>query len=168
MISKIHSANTLSLNQFIFIIHGAQVGTGILVLPRTLAEKSGTDGWLVLPFSFLFSTIASIAWIQLSKRYSYQKSSNALFKYLKVLFAIIYILYFSFYAWVVLLNGMLYIKGNLLPKTPDYLIIFLFLIPTYLVVSDKVYVLGRYCETVFYLTIWIVLGVCVVTEQKRQ
>ena len=38
MISKINNANILSLNQFIFIIHGAQVGTGILFLPSTLAE----------------------------------------------------------------------------------------------------------------------------------
>ena len=54
MISKIDNANTISLSQFIFIIHGAQVGTGILFLPRTLAEKSGTDGWLVLPLCFFF------------------------------------------------------------------------------------------------------------------
>ncbi|MGR5965169.1 GerAB/ArcD/ProY family transporter [Bacillus cereus] len=52
MISKINNANILSLSQFIFIIHSAQVGTGILFLPRTLAEKTGTDGWLVLPFLF--------------------------------------------------------------------------------------------------------------------
>ncbi|MCU4948910.1 spore germination protein [Bacillus cereus] len=157
MISKINNANTLSLSQFIFIIHSAQVGTGILFLPRTLAEKSGTDGWLVIPLCFLFSTISSIAWVQLAQRYSNQPFSNSIIKYITKFLYIIYITYFSFYAWVVLLNGMLYIKGELLPKTPDYLIIILFLIPTYLVVSENVYVLGRYCEFVFYLTVWIIL-----------
>ncbi|MGN4668298.1 GerAB/ArcD/ProY family transporter [Bacillus cereus group sp. MYBK234-1] len=155
--SKINNTNTLSLGQFIFIIHGAQVGTGILVLPRTLAQKSGTDGWLVLPLCFLFSTIASIVWIRIAQRYSNQLLNNKINKLARQLFSLIYIAYFSFYAWIVLLNGMLYIKGNLLPKTPDYLIVILFLIPTYLLVSQNVYVLGRYCEIVFYLTIWIVI-----------
>ncbi|WP_260857224.1 GerAB/ArcD/ProY family transporter [Bacillus thuringiensis] len=155
--SKINNTNTLSLGQFIFIIHGAQVGTGILVLPRTLAQKSGTDGWLVLPLCFLFSTIASIVWIRIAQRYSNQLLNNKINKLARQLFSLIYIAYFSFYAWIVLLNGMLYIKGNLLPKTPDYLIVILFLIPTYLLVSQNVYVLGRYCEIVFYITIWIVI-----------
>ncbi|MCU4863919.1 spore germination protein [Bacillus cereus] len=160
MISKINNTNILSLNQFIFIVHGAQVGTGILFLPRTLAEKNGTDGWLVLPFCFVFSTLAGIAWVQVVKRYQiyFTKESNCkMIEYSKKFLVIVYICYFSFYAWVILLNGMLYIKGNLLPKTPDYLLILLFLIPTYLVVTENVYVLGRYCEIVFYLTIWIVL-----------
>ncbi|XKK19952.1 spore germination protein [Bacillus sp. A17A.1] len=155
--SKINYVNTLSLSQFIFIIHGAQVGTGILFLPRTLAQKSGTDGWLVLPLCFIFSTIASIAWIRIVHRYSNQMLNNKISEFARKLFNLIYIAYFSFYAWVVLLNGMLYIKGNLLPKTPDYLIIILFLIPTYLLVSQNVYVLGRYCEIVFYITIWILI-----------
>lgn len=155
--TKINDVPTLSLGQFIFIIHGAQVGTGILFLPRTLAEKSGTDGWLVLPLCFLFSTLASLAWVQIARRYSSQLLENSINKFVRKFFAFIYTAYFSFYAWVVLLNGMLYIKGNLLPKTPDYFIIILFLIPTYLVVSQNVYVLGRYCEIVFYLTIWILI-----------
>lgn len=160
MIPKINNANILSLSQFIFIIHGAQVGTGILFLPRTLAEKTGTDGWLVLPFCYVFSTIASIAWVQVAKRYQIyftKESNNKMSECIKKALIIVYICYFSFYGWVILLNGMLYIKGNLLPKTPDYLLILLFLIPTYLVVAENVYVLGRYCEIVFYLTIWIVL-----------
>ncbi|MBW3496747.1 spore germination protein (plasmid) [Bacillus sp. FDAARGOS_1420] len=157
MMSKINNAGTLSLGQFIFTIHGAQVGTGILFLPRTLAEKSGTDGWLVLPLCFLFSTLASIAWVQIAQRYSRQLMNNRINNFVRICFTFIYTAYFSFYAWVVLLNGMLYIKGNLLPKTPDYLIILLFLVPTYLVVSQNVYVLGRYCEVVFYLTIWILI-----------
>ncbi|MED2776993.1 endospore germination permease [Bacillus thuringiensis] len=155
--SKINTADTLSLGQFIFIVHGAQVGTGILFLPRTLAEKSGTDGWLVLPLCFLFSTLASIAWVQIAQRYYRRLLNNRINKFARIFVTFIYTAYFSFYAWLVLLNGMLYIKGNLLPKTPDFLIILLFLIPTYLVVSQNVYVLGRYCEIVFYLTIWILI-----------
>ncbi|MGU3443476.1 endospore germination permease [Bacillus cereus] len=157
MISKVRNTSSLSLTQFIFIIHGAQVGTGILFLPRTLAEKAGTDGWLVLPSCFIFSTMASVAWIKLAQRYSNQPTNHSIIRYIRGSINVIYIAYFSFYAWVVLLNGMLYIKGNLLPKTPDYVLIILFLIPTYLVVSENVYVLGRYSEIVFYLTIWIVL-----------
>lgn len=38
----------ITLMQYILLIHGIQMGIGILTLPRELAEKSGTDGWIAI------------------------------------------------------------------------------------------------------------------------
>lgn len=35
---------SISLMQYIIMIHGLQIGVGILTLPRELAERIGTDG----------------------------------------------------------------------------------------------------------------------------
>ena len=40
-----YTKNQITLMQYIFLIHGVQVGVGLLTLPRELAEKAG-DGWL--------------------------------------------------------------------------------------------------------------------------
>ncbi|WP_255299766.1 GerAB/ArcD/ProY family transporter, partial [Bacillus toyonensis] len=69
----------------------------------------------------------------------------------------IYMMYFAFYSCVVLVNAMLYLKGWLLPKTPDYLVIFLFSIPTFLVARNGPRIIGRYSELTFYTMLWIPL-----------
>ena len=45
---KKYAYNDITVMQYIFIINASQVGTGILSLPRVLAEKAGTDSWIAL------------------------------------------------------------------------------------------------------------------------
>lgn len=158
---KKYAYNEITLMQYIFLINGAQVGTGVLSLPRVLAEKSGTDGWIAILIGWLFSMAASIFLVKTTERYP----NDTLYEILIRLFGkivgkagiIIYMMYFAFYAWAILVNAFLYIKGWLLPKTPDYIIIFLFAIPTFFVARNGIRIIGRYSELVFYMTIWIPL-----------
>ncbi|MGG4553822.1 GerAB/ArcD/ProY family transporter [Paenibacillus humicus] len=39
------------------LIYMTQIGMGLFTLPRLLAEKFGTNGWLMLPIAFLLSTL---------------------------------------------------------------------------------------------------------------
>ncbi|MEB8811920.1 GerAB/ArcD/ProY family transporter, partial [Bacillus cereus] len=45
---KKYAHNDITVMQYIFIINASQVGTGVLSLPRVLAEKAGTDIWIAL------------------------------------------------------------------------------------------------------------------------
>ena len=49
---KKYAYNDITLLQYIFLINGMQVATGILSLPRVLAEKAGTDGWIAILMTF--------------------------------------------------------------------------------------------------------------------
>ena len=40
---KKYAYNEITLMQYIFLINGTQVGTGVLALPRVLAEKAGKE-----------------------------------------------------------------------------------------------------------------------------
>ncbi|RNB90475.1 spore gernimation protein [Brevibacillus fluminis] len=154
-----YTLNEITLMQYIFLIHGAQVGTGILSLPRQVAEKSGTDGWVTILVAWVINCLAG--WIILLTLRKYPNFTMLdLFSYLfgkwfgKLLFLPL-IAYFAFFGLDILVNSMLYIKAWFLTKTPGYLVLLLFAIPTYLVVRNGLRVQARYVELVFYMMLWI-------------
>ncbi|MEH6889274.1 endospore germination permease [Bacillus sp. JJ864] len=156
---KKYAYNDITLLQYIFLINGMQVATGILSLPRVLAEKAGTDGWIAILIGWIFSTISGIFIVKTSARYPEDTLYDILIrlfgKIVGKALAVIYMIYFACYSCIILVNALLYLKGWLLPKTPDYIIIFLFSIPTFLVVRNGPRILGRYCELGFYMMIWV-------------
>lgn len=153
--------NEITLMQYIFLINGAQVATGVLSLPRILAEKAGTDGWIAIPIGWFFSVVASIFLVKTAERYP----NDTLYEILIRLFGkivgkaivFVYMMYFAFYAWTIFVNGCLYIKAWFLPKTPSYIILLLFSIPTFFVARNGLRVIGRYSELSFYMVIWLPL-----------
>ncbi|MED3564373.1 GerAB/ArcD/ProY family transporter, partial [Bacillus xiapuensis] len=147
---KKYAYNEITLMQYIFLINGTQVGTGVLSLPRVLAENAGTDGWIAIIIGWIFSVAASILIVKTVERYPddtlYEILIRLFGKIIGKAIAIVYMMYFAFYAFNILVNGCLYIKAWFLPRTPDYIILILFAIPTFLVVRNGIRILGRYSE----------------------
>lgn len=160
--------NEITLMQYIFLLQGTQVGTGILSLPRTLAEQSGTDGWIVILLGGIVNFAAG--WIILLTLRKYPDFTlpdllDHLFgKWLGKLLLIPLIAYFAFFGWIVMINSMLFIKAWFLPKTPEYLIVLLFAIPSYFIVRHGLRVQARYAELVFYMMMWTPLIFLVTLE----
>lgn len=156
---KKYAYNEITLMQYIFLINGTQVATGILSLPRLLAEKAGPDGWIAILLGGFLSIVSSIFIVKTCERYPddtlYELSIRFFGKVIGKIIILIYMIYFIFYGFSTFVNAILYIKGWLLPKTPDYLLMFLFSIPTYFVARNGIRVIGRYCELFFYLMLWI-------------
>ncbi|MEH7333591.1 endospore germination permease [Neobacillus drentensis] len=158
---KKYAYNEITLMQYIFLINGTQVGTGVLSLPRILAEKAGTDGWIAILIGWFCSVAASIFLVKAAAKYPEDTLYEILIRFFgKILgkaLVLIYMFYFAFYAWTILVNACLYIKAWFLPKTPDYIILLLFSIPTFFVARNGLRVLGRYSELSFYMVMWIPL-----------
>ncbi|WP_088293041.1 GerAB/ArcD/ProY family transporter [Bacillus mycoides] len=156
---KKYAYNDITLMQYIVLINGMQVGTGVLSLPRVLAEKAGTDGWIAILIGWIFSTISGIFIVKTAAKYPEDTLYEILIRFFgKIIgktLVVIYMMYFAFYTCTVLVNAMLYLKGWLLPKTPAYLVIFLFSIPTFLVARNGPRIIGRYSELTFYMLLWI-------------
>ncbi|MCD9025351.1 GerAB/ArcD/ProY family transporter [Cohnella silvisoli] len=156
---KKYALNEITFMQFIFLIHGIQVGTGIMSLPKDLAEKSGTDGWMSLIIGWFINIIASYVMIQIFKRFPndtlYDLLNRLFGKWLSLFISIPVTLYFICAVWLILIRAMLYIKAWFLPQTPDYIVVFLFTIPTFMLARNGLRIMGRYCELVFYLTAWM-------------
>lgn len=156
---KKYTFNEITYYQFVFLIMGTQIGAGFLALPRVLAERAGTDGWMGVVIGWLLSVAASIFLVKTAEKYPNKTVTDILTHLFGrvpgKLATFIYMLYNIWFTWIILINAMLYIKGWFLPNTPDYLIMFLFSIPTFLIVRNGLRIIGRYSELVFYLTIWV-------------
>lgn len=160
-IMKKYAYNDITLMQYIVLINGMQVATGVLSLPRVLAENAGTDGWIAILIGWIFSTISGVFIVKTAARYPEDTIYDILIrlfgKIVGKAFVVIYMMYFAFYTFIVLVNAMLFLKGWLLPKTPDYIVIFLFSIPTFFVARNGPRIIGRYSELFLYMALWIPL-----------
>ncbi|MEH6945610.1 endospore germination permease [Bacillus sp. JJ634] len=153
--------NKITLRQFILLIHGVQMGVGVLTLPRELAKKAGTDGWMVIIISWFLATMASLIIIQIMKKYPNGTILDLLThyfgKWVRRVATIIFALYFALLAHVIFIREALFIQAWILPRTEVYILILLLSIPSYQIARKNIVILGRYSEFVFFMTLWTLI-----------
>ncbi|MCM3270684.1 GerAB/ArcD/ProY family transporter [Paenibacillus elgii] len=156
---KKYAFNDITLMQYIFLIAGIQLGVGLLQLPRELAELAGTDGWIALLIGFALATCSSLTIVAVMKRHP----DGTLFDLLKRYAgkwagraaAILTAMYFAFFSYSIILRAVLFVRSWILPKTPNFVMLVLLAIPSYLLARGGIRILGRYAELVFYITLWM-------------
>ncbi|PFE15274.1 GerAB/ArcD/ProY family transporter [Bacillus cereus] len=155
------NSSLISNRQFIFLIHGAQMGIGILQLPRLLAEKADMDGWISLISGWLMSVLASLIIVQIMKKNPHDTLLDLLTMYFGKWFgkigAIALFLYFLFMSFVVIQKSILYIRVWIIPESTEYILMLLISVPIYIIARNGIKVIGRYAELIFFITIWIFL-----------
>lgn len=147
--------------QFIFLIHGTQLGVGMLQLPRVLAEQAGTDGLISILIGWLFSTLIGLVVIQIMKR-NPDKTLPVLLQHyfgkaVGTIVTILFIVFFTCTAIAEILRDMLFVKVWLLPNTPDVVIMAAFAVPGYMITRGGIRILGRYAELAFFIILWLPL-----------
>jgi len=143
----------ISPGQFAHILILTVVGTGILTLPRELADGVGPDGIFVLLLSALFTLVAANIIGYIIKRFP----GKGYFEILTICFTkpIAYIITLLFVVYALLINAFIIrvfgevIKMFLLIKTPIELIIFSILIITAFLARGGIEPLGRMAELLF-------------------
>lgn len=156
---KSNGRNSITSLQFIFIISGIQVSVSILSLPRDLAEAAGTDGWMAIPIGFALSVAASFIIVKIMESMPGGTILDLLSRLIGVwagrCFALLLCVYFLSFMYDSLDRAILITKAWLMPNTPSYMLMFLLLIPTYIISKHGPQVIGRYSEIVFFLSGWI-------------
>ncbi|RAP77762.1 GerAB/ArcD/ProY family transporter [Paenibacillus montanisoli] len=156
---KKYALNDITLIQYIMMIHGSQLGFGLLALPADLANYAGMDGWISLIIGWLLAVIASLFIVQLMKKHPDDTVYDLLPRYFgKPLGAILnccFILYFLFGFFITFIASIGFFKIEFLPNTPNFLMVLLFILPTYNLVRNNVRVLSRYAEITFWGFLWI-------------
>ncbi|CAH0121765.1 MULTISPECIES: endospore germination permease [unclassified Paenibacillus] len=151
----------ITFMQYTLLIHGAAVGMGVLSLPRLVAEKAGTDGWISILLAWLAHLFFGILIVLVMSKYPQDSLPELLVRlfgrFLGKLLLIPIVAYFAFFSWSILVNSILFIKSWFFPMTPAVYIMILFAVPTYIIVAKNLQIVGRYAEIVFYLTIWMSL-----------
>ncbi|MGG2027698.1 GerAB/ArcD/ProY family transporter [Gottfriedia sp. S16(2024)] len=151
----------ISYYQFVLMIFGVQIGIGMLSLPHNLAEIAGTSSWISILFGGLISTLLSMFYIKLSQKVPHENFSSLitiyLGKFLGKICLLILLIYFLYAGYLVLMLSVLFVQAYLLQHTGAYVILFLFLIPTYQLITGGIPLIAKYIETIFPLVIFFLL-----------
>lgn len=151
--------NQISSIQLIFLLSGLQLSVSILSLPRDLADAAGTDGWMAIPIAFAINIVICYVVVKIMEYHPNGTILDLLAQtfgpWVGKCYAFIFSLYYLTFMYDSLDRGILITKSWLMPTTPSYMFMFLFLIPTYMISKHGPQVLGRYAEVVFFLSSWI-------------
>ena len=159
----------ISTSQMVSILILIIVGTGILTLPRSLAETVGTDGWIVI---FLGGVITTALVYLMSLIIKKMPGKN----YMEILTETItkpvaYIVVGIFILYTLILNSFLLrifgevIKMFLLLRTPIEVIMFAMLLTCIYLVRRGIETLGRLAELLLPVIILINLPLFLLTIQ---
>jgi spore germination protein (amino acid permease) len=133
----------------------------MFTLPGKLADHAGTDGWICIVLDWLLVCLSG--WIMLLTLRKYPSLTlpellEQLFgRWLGKLLMLLPIGYFMLIGWFNLATTSIYIKNWFLPKTPPCVILFLLAVPGYMIVRQGPSIHGRFCELVFYMSIFMIL-----------
>ncbi|NRF90434.1 GerAB/ArcD/ProY family transporter [Paenibacillus frigoriresistens] len=154
-----YSFNQISLKQYILIICEGQVGIGVLSLPRDLAKKAGTDGWIAIVLGWILSMLLSLVIIRIMEK----NPEHTLFEILTKYFgkwagkglALLWILIAAYAASTIMFSTIHIVKIWIVQDVRNYILMILFTIPIYMITKQGIRVIGLCAELVFIATLWM-------------
>ncbi|SDW12582.1 endospore germination permease [Paenibacillus sp. CF384] len=156
---KTNKTNSITLLQFIIIIHSMQLGVGVISMPRDLAKTAGTDGWIALLIGYGISVIASIIIIQIMQKHPngtiIDLISHFFGKFFGHLMSLVFGIYMCLFAYLILDRMVLLIRSWIMQQSQDYVLMLLFVVPAYMIVKGGVRIIARYGEVVILCSLWM-------------
>ncbi|WCK55631.1 endospore germination permease [Aneurinibacillus sp. Ricciae_BoGa-3] len=157
--------NEISLLQYILTIHSAQIGYGVLTLPRELEQVAGTDGWISVIIGWAITTLVSLCIVRLMAKHPgdtlYDLLTRYTGKWMGKAGIIIWILYYLLASVSLAFSIVFVIRLWILPKTPDYALMLLFIIPGYMLIRGGIRIISRYAVFVFFFTLWLAVVILI-------
>lgn len=151
--------NKITLLQYILTISGAQVGIGILTLPRELAETAGSDGWISLLLGWLMALATSLVVIKIMQKHPnytiYDILKQYLGRWIGSGLALVWVFYFALIALSVTFATVFVLQTWLYQNTPAKTFTLLLLIPIFMIARQGIAIIASYAEFIFFLTLWM-------------
>lgn len=149
--------DTITSKQLIFIIIGAQIGIGILSLPRVVSAEAHQDAWIAIILGALFPFLILFIIERLGRQmpeFSFVRMNHLLFgRWLGSGMIILFIVYILFFQSVTLRLFAEITNVFMLPRTPLPVIILMIILGVVYVINKGARVIGRVNELIF----WIIL-----------
>lgn len=145
--------------QIAFILFGTIVGYGIIGLPKDIAERAGTGGWIALLIATAIaimstSIIAYLGYVHENKTL-YEYSQILTGKYITFLLMSFYMIYFFLFFTMIIRMTSEVIKLTILIQTPVWVLCLLFFAIVYYAVIKGLTFIARICELYGFI---IILG----------
>lgn len=140
----------LTNRQIAFVAYCAMAGFGIVNIPRDMVEAGGTGGWIplaILTVVFMVNVfiISYLGYINPGKTLI-EYSEKLIGKFLTSVISIIYTIYFfMFFTFITRIYAET-VRMTMLPRTPTWIITFIFFLLLYYSLSKGLNVIVRVCE----------------------
>ncbi|WP_027633796.1 GerAB/ArcD/ProY family transporter [Clostridium hydrogeniformans] len=152
-------SNSITKNQYLFLVQGALIGIGILSFSSSISAKSNKAGWVVVLIGGLYPLFIAITSHLIYKNLKYPNFYNMCEKlYGKVLakiFTTIFLLHYIILEASLLAGFANVLDSFLLFFIPSYFTIGITLIIIVITASNGLRDLGRLTEIFFYITLAI-------------
>jgi len=147
----------LTNRQIAFVVYCTIVGFGIIGIPRDMAEAGGTGGWIpvaILTVIFMLNVyiISYLGYINHDKTLL-EYSERLVGKFFTRIIAVIYSIYFFMYFTFITRIYAETVRITMLPRTPSWVITFVFFLLLYYSISKGLNVIVRVCEMYGFINI---------------
>ena len=163
--------DSIAAKQLLGFIVSAQIGFGILVLPSSLAEKIGHDGWIAVTLSgiiFFIVTLIIVAFLRIHKDKSLIEINKITYgKYLGGLLNIVFILYLYSFATIVMRAFVDVTVVMALKATPQFVLSLFLIVPAIYLLSSGFKVVCRFSNSIFLIILSTVLILVLVVKELR-
>lgn len=163
--------DSITSKQLFAFTVASQIGFGILVLPSSLAEKVGHDGWIaVLLSGILFSivTVILVVFLRTHKDKSLIEINKITYgKYLGGIFNIIFILYLYAFATIVMRAFVDVTEVMALRATPSFILSLFLVCPAIYLASSGFKVICRFSNSIFLIVLSTILILILVIRELR-
>ncbi|EOC99879.1 GerAB/ArcD/ProY family transporter [Caldisalinibacter kiritimatiensis] len=140
----------LTNRQIAFILFGTIVGYGVIGLPKTAAERVGTEGWIPL----LLATVVAVGITYIITYLGYVHENKTIFEYGQILvgktltyfIVLLYIIYFFVIFSMLTRISTEVVKLTILLKTPDWALVLIFYLIIYYAVTKGLLIIARINE----------------------
>lgn len=155
---KDHPRFKITSKQFIFMIIGCTVGTGILSLPRVACADAKQDAWIAIILGAFVPFVSLFLMERLGRifpRFTIIEITHFLLgKFIGSIVIIFFIAYLILFEGVVLRNSIEITKMYSLIKTPTPVVGLLLIITIIYIAAKGAKVIGRLNELLFYLVLF--------------
>lgn len=146
---------TITRHQYIHILIGSMIGTGILSLPRATAKIIGHDAWMAILLGAFLPILSILIIHLLCNKYPNMDfvdlSQKLAGKFVGKIFVLFFIVYCAMASGIICRIFLEAIKLFLLTKTPLISLVVLILIAAAYLAACDIRVLGRVNEIIFYV-----------------
>ncbi|MEW8957144.1 GerAB/ArcD/ProY family transporter [Clostridium sp.] len=152
-------SNSITKNQYLFLVQGALIGIGILSFSSSISEKSQKSGWVVTLIGGIYplfiAIVSSFIYKNLNYPNFYNMCERIYGKILAKIFTTIFLIHYIILEATLLAGFANVLDSFLLFFIPAYFIVFVTLIVVVISAGGGLTDLGRVTELFFYITLAI-------------
>lgn len=153
--------NTITRNQYFFVLQSAMIGIGVISLAGGVAKKAQQSGWIAVIIAGIYPIVCAVLSYYFYKNVNfveYTQASEGIYgKTLTKIFTILFTINFIFTEAAVISGLANELTFSTVKFLSPYLLILITAILIYYNAVDGLKIIARLSELVFYLTIFIFL-----------